>query len=193
MSTEGHSQADPPGVELAIDVRAASRPRSSKMLESYLGDVEYLMRERRFAEAAPLALALPHICEALAHTDLVSSRKAYRAWCENWVRPPRDDTSLSVPSPADLDRLAARLGVERGLSEHAGVPTEGLRQLRLRRLSRAAPPGRRGAVPAADDAGDEAAREACVALLGAVRRWYQDHAARDPVVQTNLARLAVLR
>jgi hypothetical protein len=197
MSTEGHSQADPPGDEPALGTRAARRPRSSKMLESYLGDIEYLLRECRFADAAPLALALPHICVALGHPDLVSSRAAYLEWCESWVRPPCDDTAVSAPSPVDLDRLAVQRGVEHELSDGPGVPAQGLRQLRLRRLSRAAPLGRGGAAAAAaGDAaspGDETAREACVALLAAVRRWYRDLAARDDAVQTNLARLAVLR
>ncbi len=163
------------------------------MLETYLGDIEYLVREQHFAEAAPLALALPHICAALAHADLVSSRSAYLEWCESWVRPPQDDTSCTAPTPADLDRLAASYGVERELAGSPGVPALALRRLRLRRLSRAAPPRRRGALPAASDARQGAAREACVALLEAVRRWYRDYAARDAVVQNNLARLAVLR
>ncbi len=193
MSIEGHPQTDTQTIPTAAAVRPGSRHGSSRMLENYLGDVEYLMREQRFAEAAPLALALPHICAALAHADLVSSRAAYLEWCENWVRPREADTSLAVPSPADLERLAALHGVELELDAGPGVPALALRQLRLRRLSRAAPPRRRGTLPAASDTRDEAAREAAVALLDAVRRWYHDCAARDPIVQTNLARLAVLR
>jgi hypothetical protein len=95
------------------------------MLENYIGDIEYLLREQRFAEAAPLALALPHICAALAHADLVSSRAAYREWCEAWVRPLEDDTSFTVPGPAELERLAESYGIERELAT-PGVPALGI-------------------------------------------------------------------
>jgi hypothetical protein len=193
MSIEGRSHLESPGIAPAGAPRATALRRSSRMLENYLGDIEYLLREQRFAEAAPLAVALPHICAALAHADLVSSQLAYREWCETWVRPLEDDTSLTVPGPADLERLAESYGIERELAARPGVPALALRRLRLRRLARAAPLRRRGTLPAASDARDEAVREACVALLEAVRRWYHDYGSRNAVVQTNLARLAVLR
>lgn len=161
------------------------------MLESYLGDIEYLVRERLWAEAVPLALALPHICAALAQHDLVSSRDRYVAWCEQWVRPLQDDTSITLPTATELSRMAEQHGVERQLEASEGVPVNALRQLRLRRLSRAAPPRRR--VTLAEIADPSGAPEACAALLDAVRRWYGEWAAGDPTVQTNLARLAVLR
>ncbi len=193
MSIEVRSQSDSPTITPAIAAHATARRRSSRMLENYLGDIEYLMREQCFAEAAPLALALPYICTALAHADLASSRAAYREWCEAWVQPPDDDTPLIATSPADLERLADLYGIERELATMPGVPALALRRLRLRRLSRAAPARHRGTVPAASDAREEAAREACVALTDAVRRWYHDCAARNTIVQSNLARLAVLR
>lgn len=193
MSIEVRSQSDSPSIKPAIAAHATARRRSSRMLENYLGDIEYLLREQCFGEAAPLALALPYICSALAHEDLASSRAAYLEWCESWVRPPEDDTSLATPAAADLERLADLYGIERELATRPGVPALALRRLRLRRLSRAAPVRHRGTVPAASDAREEAAREACVALCDAVRRWYHDCAARDMVVQSNLARLAVLR
>jgi len=193
MSIEARSQSDSPAITPTIGARANPRRRSSRMVENYLGDIEYLLREQRFAEAAPLVLALPHICSALAHADLASSRAAYREWCEAWVRPPENDTSLAVPTPADLERLADANGVEPELAARPGVPRLALRRLRLRRLARAAPLRRRGTVPAALDARDEAVREACVVLTDAARRWYHDCAARNAIVQNNLARLAVLR
>jgi hypothetical protein len=161
------------------------------MLETYLGDIEYLVRERLWADAAPLALALPHICVALAHSDLVSSREGYLGWCEEWVQSLKDDASKSVPSSEELYRMAEAHGVERQLAASAGVPINALRQLRLRRLSRAAPPRRRVSLPEITNASGEP--EACAALLDAVRAWYGDWAAGDAIVQTNLARLAVLR
>ncbi|HXS26855.1 MAG TPA: hypothetical protein VN730_04225 [Steroidobacteraceae bacterium] len=193
MSMEGRSESDSPSIAPAVAAQAGAKRRSSRMLENYLGDIEYLLREQRFAEAAPLALALPHICAALAHADLASSRAAYLEWCETWVRPREDDTSLATPSAADLARLAELHGIEPELASRSGVPVLSLRLLRLRRLARAAPQRRRGTVPAASDAREEAAREACVALTEALRRWYQECGARNALVQANLARLAVLR
>ncbi|MGH8220512.1 MAG: hypothetical protein ACREUT_18410, partial [Steroidobacteraceae bacterium] len=137
MSIEVRSQSDSPVITPALGTHAGPR-RSSRMLENYLGDIEYLLREQRFAEAAPLALALPHICSALAHADLASSRAAYREWCEMWVRPREEDTSLATPTPADLERLADMKGVEPELAARPGVPALALRRLRLRRLARAA-------------------------------------------------------
>lgn len=192
MPIESRSHTDAHATAPAAAVNFGARHGSSRMLETYLGDIEYLLREH-FEEAVPLALALPHICAALAHEDLVSSREAYRQWCEDWVRPPQNDTSLSVPSAEELERLADLRGVERELAKGPRVPAWALRQLQLRRLSRAAPPRRRAAMPSAGDPGDDAMREACAALVDAVRRWYHDCAARDAVVQNNLARLAVLR
>ncbi len=191
MSIEGQQRSETRNVLAANAARTPPRRGSSRMLESYLGDIEYLVRERIWAEAAPLALALPHICEALAHSDLVSSRDRYLDWCGNWVRPLEDDTSMTLPSPEALSRMAEEHGVERQLAGGAGVPVNALRQLRLRRLSRAAPPRRRVSLAGVDNAKGEP--EACAALLDAVRRWYDDCAAGDATVQTNLARLAVLR
>jgi hypothetical protein len=195
MSIESQRESEgenklPPGAAAA---HAGLRHGSSKMLESYLGDIEYLMREQLWTGAAPLALALPYICTALGNGDLVSSREAYRDWCEVWMRPPQDDTSMSVPSPDEVYRMAEERGVEPKLARGVGVPAGALRQLRLRRLSRAAPPRRRISPSDVNEASDEPVREACDALLGAVRRWYGDWAARAATVQTNLARLAVLR
>jgi hypothetical protein len=172
-------------------VNVGMRHGSSKMLESYLGDIEYLIRERQWSEAVPLALPLPHICAALADPGLRSSRAAFLAWCEAWVRPPKSDTSMSALSPDVLYRTASETASE--LDAIAAVPVEALRQLRLRRLSRAAPPRRRVSLQEMSEIADAPAREACVALLDGVRRWYSDWAALDPTVQNNLARLAVLR
>ncbi len=196
MTIESQRESEAESMLPAAVARSGTRHGSSRMLESYLGDIEYLMREQLWKEAAPLALALPHICVALSNPDLVSSRDAYRDWCDAWVRPSQDDTSMSTPSTDELYRMAEERGVEPDLARRAGVPAKALRQLRLRRLSRAAPPRRRISLADASDAGgvsDAALGEACLALLGAVRRWYGEWAARASNVQTNLARLAVLR
>jgi hypothetical protein len=163
------------------------------MLESYLGDIEYLVREQLWDEAVPLALALPHVCAALADPGLRSSREQFLEWCQAWVRPPLTDTSsVAVPTPEQLYTLACkRAGA--GEIEAGGVPVQALRRLRLRRLSRAAPARRRVSLTDVTEAQDEPVREACLALLYAVRCWYSESASLDFVVQSNLARLAVLR
>ena len=43
------------------------------------------------------------------------------------------------------------------------------------------------------DAAHELEREAALVLVDAVRRWYADRGALDVTVQSNLARLAILR
>jgi len=165
------------------------------MLDAYLGDIEYLMRERLWAEAVPLALALPHICVAIGDPTLRSSPEDYLHWCQSWVRPSRTDTTATVPTADAQFRLAqSRSEV---LDDESGtvVPAAALRRLRLRRLTRATPLRRRSAISdlVRLDAAQEPEREAAIALVDAVRRWYADRGALDGTVQTNLARLAILR
>jgi len=190
MPFESRRESEVRATPLSPAVRA--RHGSSRMLESYLGDIEYLVREQLWDEAAPLALALPHICAALADPDLHSSREQYLKWCESWVRPPQTDTSMSVPTPEAIYALAVKRGVA-DVEATGGIPMQALRQLRLRRLSRAAPARRRVSLADVTELGDEPAREACMALLYAVRCWYSESASLNLVVQSNLARLAVLR
>ena len=193
MSSHGGQEWDAVSAAPVSEASLAARRGSSKMLESYLGDIEYLLREGLWSEAEPLAFALPDICAALSHVDLGSSRERFLKWCEAWVRPSKTDTSLNVPKPEELYRLAGERGVAPASEESPSVPLWALRQLQLRRLSRAAPPRRRGSLAELRDVRAEPGREACVALLEAVRRWYGDWGARDGTVQLNLARLAVLR
>ena len=165
------------------------------MLDAYLGDIEYLMRERLWSEAVPLALALPHICVAIGNSALRSSPDEYLKWCQNWVRPSRTDTTATVPTADALFRLAqSRADVP---DDESGtiVPEAALRQLRLRRLTRATPLRRKSDISdlVRIDAAQEPEREAAIALVDAVRRWYADRGALDATVQTNLARLAILR
>lgn len=165
------------------------------MFDAYLGDIEYLMRERLWAEAVPLALALPHICVALGDAALRSSPEDYLQWCHDWVRPSRTDTTASVPTADALFRLAQSRSEVPDDESGTAVPAAALRRLRLRRLTRAAPLRRKSA--AGDllriDAAQQPEREAAIALVDAVRRWYTDRGALDDTVQINLARLAVLR
>ena len=191
MTVEGQSQARS-SQGPAPDARRA-RHGQSRMLESYLNDIEYLMRERLWNEAVPLALALPHICSALADPQLRSSPGQYLQWCHDWVRPLRADTALLEVSPEDILAMS-RAGVHEPELDD-GVPSTQLRQLRLRRLSRASPPRRRQVLTdlVRADAAEEADREAAIAVIDAVRRWYREQAVLDSTVQGNLGRLAILR
>jgi hypothetical protein len=103
----------------------------------------------------------------------------------------------------DLPRLAVALEFERliqRLTERLGrqaatgaVPLRALRRLQLRRHLRVPPRGRLAA-PAVDLSAQEIETlETCTALQDAARRWYARSACHDPVVQANLARIAVLR
>jgi hypothetical protein len=192
-------ESQPPTSDRAPGTAARDRPEPrrgrSRMLDAYLGDIEYLMRERLWAEAVPLALALPHICVAISDAALRSSPADYLEWCQNWVRPSRSDTTATVPTADALFRLAqSRSEV---LDDESGtvVPAAALRRLRLRRLARAMPLRRKSAISdlVRLDASQEPERAAAIALIEAVRRWYADRGALDHTVQSNLARLAILR
>ncbi len=192
-------ESQPPTSERGAGGTAAERPTArrgrSRMLDAYLGDIEYLMRERLWAEAVPLALALPHICVAIGDSALRSSPHDYLEWCQNWVRPARTDSTATVPTADALFRLAQARA--EGPDDESGtiVPAAALRRLRLRRLTRATPLRRKNAISdlVRLDAAQEPDREAAIVLVDAVRRWYADRGAVDGTVQSNLARLAILR
>lgn len=184
MSGETHYESYRPGAAFsAAHAGKHLRHGSSRMLETYLGDIEYLAHEQLWNEAVPLALSLPIICTALSHPRLSTSSEAYVQWCKQWVS--------MMPDQHASWSMRAGCGE---LDTSNGVPVEALRQLRLRRLSRAAPPRRvLTAEEAALESLDTPEYELCVALLDGTRRWYAEQAAFDSVVQMNLARLAVLR
>lgn len=192
MSPEGQPQAQPAQGSVAGSGRV--RRGLSRMLECYLNDVEYLMRERLWTEAVPLALALPYICTALTDRHMRSSADQYLDWCHDWVRPPLEDTALSVVAPDDILAMAQVSGSD-STTLVDGVPEPQLRQLRLRRLTRLAPSRRRSLMTelVRADAAGEADREASIAIVSAVRRWYRERAAADATVQGNLGILALLR
>jgi hypothetical protein len=195
MAVESQRPAPERGTGPVARDPSNSRHGRSRMLDAYLGDIDYLMRERLWAETVPLALALPHICVAIADPALRSSPEHYLEWCQNWVRPSRTDTNVSVPSADALFRLAQSRSEVLDDESGTAVPAAALRRLRLRRLTRATPLRRKGAL--SDllrlDAAQEPEREAAIALVDAVRRWYADRGAADGTVQSNLARLAILR
>jgi hypothetical protein len=102
---------------------------------------------------------------------------------------------LSAPPSADeLFALSRERAGFNELDASTGVPIDALKRLRLRRHARPAPPRRRAALKETTAATDEdPSHNICIYTMHAVHHWYDDWASLDPTVQTNLARLAVLR
>jgi hypothetical protein len=173
--------------------RAAFKTLSSKMFDTYLTDIELLLQHQIWSAALTDALVLPHIAVALSDPRQRSSGEQFKAWCASWVRP---DAGTSTQSAGDGERLF-RMWCERaGCPEQdaaRAVPVRALRQLRLRRLARPMSPGCHPSQPKTSDADAVQAVEVCTLLIDAAQRWYTRRAARDDIVQANLARLAVMR
>jgi hypothetical protein len=166
---------------------------SSKMFDTYLTDIEQLLHHQLWSAALTDALALPHIAVALSDPRRRSSAERYKSWCTTWIRA---DTATGRDAAADAARLFGMWCERAGGIEHEGalvVPVRALRQLRLRRLARPMSPGCHPSQPKTCDADAAQAVEVCTLLADAANRWYTRRAARDDIVQANLARLAVMR
>jgi len=164
---------------LAPHGKASSVPTASRMFAKYLNDVGQLLDERCWEAASREASDLPRIAVALADGHLHASAEDIRNWCQLWLRPTGTEVSERV--------------MRSDVADYAALTARALRRLRLRRHVRHPP---RGFSPArADNLGpqDSAVLKHCEALLEAARRWYARSAVHDPIVQANLARLAVLR
>jgi hypothetical protein len=171
--------------------RPSGAPSSSRMCAAYLADIEQLLDAQRRETALREALDLPRIAIALSDPQLRCNGEALHRWCEEWIRPPgaeRDAQGI------DYQRLAR--GIEERLaqsSEADAVPMRALRRLQLRRHARTAPRGFRARRSPDLSAAENEAFDMCAALIEGARRWYARSACHDPIVQANLARLAVLR
>jgi hypothetical protein len=153
------------------------------MLTSYLIDIEQLLEEQRWDAALREACELPRIAVALSDPQLRCSGEAVGIWCKQWLEsePGAPQAEGDIRNPTDAPTAPTQ------------VPTSALRRLQLRRHVRTPP---RGYLPLADeslDPAEAASDETGRALVGAARRWYAHAGCHDPTVQTNLARLAVLR
>lgn len=145
------------------------------MIATYLTDIEQMLEERRWDAALREASDLPRIAVALADPQLRSSGEEVRNWCHAWIQPPEMTDRIAPPNAPEQ------------------VPTRALRRLQLRRHVRTprrgfAPERAKQLAPQETEAANTGA-----ALLSAARRWYARSGVHDPVVQDNLARLAVLR
>jgi hypothetical protein len=156
-------------------------PSSSRMLASYLTDIEQLLDEQRWDAALREACDLPRIAVALSDPELRCSGEEVGTWCAQWL----PSAGAATGSPT--------VSVPAATPGPAQVPAHALRRLQLRRHVRTPPRGYR---PRQDDGlGPQEAQsvETGLALIGAARRWYARSGCHDPTVQNNLARLAVLR
>jgi hypothetical protein len=163
---------------------AAMPPSSSRMLTGYLTDIEQLLEEQRWDAALREACELPRIAVALSDPQLRCSGEAVGVWCQQW---------LEVQAAPSLKGGGDAAGPNRAQDAPTQVPTSALRRLQLRRHVRTRP---RGYLPRTEeglDPTEAASDETGRALVGAARRWYAHSGCHDPTVQTNLARLAVLR
>jgi hypothetical protein len=165
-------------------------PSSSRMLTSYLADIEQLLDEQQWEAALREALDLPQIAVALSDQQLTTSGERLKEWCDQWVRPGQPDRNASG---TDYERVSAAVIARTPRAETAAVPSLALKRLRLRRHARTPPrgfsAGRSGSfAPEGNDA-----IETCSILVETARRWYAHSAVHDRTVQANLARLAVLR
>ena len=155
----------------------------SRTWRVHLLDIEILIDRGRVGEALRVAAQLPHLCAALADSALHSSFEQYQAWCEQWF--------AGGVTCYELLTLIERNGISIGLPAD-GTPKQALKELQRKRLVR--DPGVRAA-PAfqLEDLTDSRASEVALFVRDAAWRWYTESGAFDPLVQRNLARLAIMR
>jgi hypothetical protein len=154
------------------------------MLASYLTDIEQLLDEQRWDAALREACDLPRIAVALSDPELRCSCEEVGSWCAQWLPD-------AEAAPGNHDRsVASPTGAAAGPAE---VPAHALRRLQLRRHVRTPPRGYRPRQDDRLDPQEAQSAETGLALIGAARRWYARSGCHDPTVQSNLARLAVLR
>jgi hypothetical protein len=163
-------------------------PSSSRMLASYLTDIEQLLDEQRWDAALREACDLPRIAVALSDPLLRCSGENVGMWCRQWMASQREQAARDRAE--DAKRESA---VTSAVRAPELVPTSALRRLQLRRHVRTPPRGYASAPDETLDANEAESDEAGRALVGAARRWYACSGCHDPTVQANLARLAVLR
>jgi hypothetical protein len=163
----------------ASERRPGHYPARSKMLDMYTVDISRMLTEGRHDDAQQAALAIPHIAVALADAALQSSCTMYQDWCGHWVQP-----DFGAPVYSEW------CGRSKECREGSDVPFAALRALRLQRRAREVSiPLVRAEMPVEA----RAPQAVALALLGAVCRWYEQEGRYDSLVQTNLARLGVLR
>src|SRR6185437_9098068 len=101
MQEQHASQTTPPAGE---ESRRSTRPSSSRMLASYLSDIELLLEEQRWEQALREAFDLPQIATALSDPLMQVSVDRVQAWCEQWIKQSEDATTAAAIEP-DANRI----------------------------------------------------------------------------------------
>ncbi len=190
MQDEQTRERIPGASSTALGNHSRVAPSASRMLTSYLSDIEQLLDEQRWSAALREALDLPQIAVALSDPQLRASGEQIKAWCAEWIRPNEADSSTQDP---DYARVTAAALAHVSHDEPATVPVFSLKRLRLRRHARTSLRGFSSRVDPTLDTEGASAVATCGILVEAARHWYAQSAVHDPTVQMNLARLAVLR
>ena len=172
--------------------RRSVRPSSSRMIAGYLSDIELLLEEQRWDQALREAFDLPQIAVALGDPRMQVSVDRVQQWCEHWVKHDVDPPATADPDVVRIAQLVCER-TDRASLAHESVAALALQRLRLHRLQRNRHRGfKSGPMTALSPEGADAA-QICSTLVLAARRWYAQSACHDAIVQSNLARLAVLR
>ena len=112
--------------------QARVAPSSSRMLASYMTDIEQLLDEQHWEAALREALDLPHIAVALSDPQLSFTAERVKAWCDEWVRPAEPDRNARC---AEFQRVTAAILEHTPNDETAMVPSLALK------TAAPAPPG----------------------------------------------------
>lgn len=168
-------------------------PSSSRMVASYLIDVERLLEAQRWDAALCEAYDLPGIAVALTDPTLQSSGEQQKTWCEQWIRPADDELGDEGLDYDDVCRAVCEHIELENAAQPTSIPARALRRLRLRRHVRTAPRGFVHESHPPDDPEASQSAQICAALVDAARRWYARSACHNTIVQANLTKLAVLR
>lgn len=177
----------------AIAAAPRAAPSSSRMVASYLTDVEKLLEAQRWDAALCEAYDLPRIAVALTDPTLQSSSEEQKTWCEQWMRPGDEDDESDGLDYERVYRTVCEHIEHEDAAAPKSIPARALRRLRLRRHVRSAPRGFLHESHPPDDSQASESAQICTALVEAARRWYARSACHNTIVQSNLARLAVLR
>src|SRR5579864_8116002 len=161
------------------------RPSSSRMLTTYLTDIEQFLDEQRWELALREALDLPQIAVALSDAGMRSSYQRSLDWCRHWIQAPAAAND-SGGEPERLCQAVAEHLQKSGAIDKDAIPSKALRRLRLRRHARNAPRGFKAKPLENGNERAAAVIEIATALVEGMRRWYAQSACRDANTQINL-------
>src|ERR1700752_611438 len=116
-------------------VTSAGRPvpSSSRMVASYLTDVEKLLEAQRWDAALCEAYDLPRIAVALTDPTLQSSGEQLKNWCEQWIRPADEEDAGDLLDYEHVCRAVCDHIEHDDTAEPKSITARALRRLRLRR------------------------------------------------------------